>query len=178
VLAARVAESSLCNNLPIMSTLQLSREDPGAPESIQLMAELSTVLEAITGDGGRASFDIDDVRGPMARFVVARDAGGAALGCGAFRALEPGVAEIKRMYARHGTNGVGSAVLRFLEAEAAALGYQAVWLETRLVNRRAVDFYETRGYTRIGNYGKYHGNPLAVCFAKQLQVAHPAAAHD
>ncbi len=151
-----------------MSTLKLIETDPSAPESLQLMAELSTALEAITGDGGNASFDADDVRGPMACFVVARDADGAAVGCGAFRPLEPGVAEIKRMYARHGTSGVGSAVLRFLETEAAALGYQALWLETRLVNRRAMDFYEARGYARIANYGQYIGNPLAVCFEKQL----------
>jgi GNAT superfamily N-acetyltransferase len=151
-----------------MSTLQLIEADPSAPESMQLMAELSTALEAITGDGGAASFDAADVRGPMACFVVARDARGGAVGCGAFRPLEPGVAEIKRMYARHGTSGVGSAVLRYLETEAAALGYQALWLETRLVNRRAMDFYEARGYARIANYGKYIGNPLAVCFEKQL----------
>jgi GNAT superfamily N-acetyltransferase len=151
-----------------MNPIQLNVEDPAAHESIQLMEELSTALEAITGDGGKASFNVEDVRGPMARFIVARDGGGLALGCGAFRPLEPGVAEIKRMYARHGTSGVGSAVLRFLEAEAAALGYQALWLETRLVNRRAVDFYAARGYVRIANYGKYIGNPLAVCFEKIL----------
>lgn len=151
-----------------MHTIHLIEEDPTAPESVLLMAELSTALEAITGDSGRASFDPDDVRGPAACFVVARSDSGAALGCGAFRPLEPGVAEIKRMYARHGTSGVGSAVLRYLEGEAQALGYQAVWLETRLVNRRAVDFYEARGYQRIDNYGKYIGNPLAVCFEKQL----------
>jgi ribosomal protein S18 acetylase RimI-like enzyme len=151
-----------------MHTIHLIEEDPTAPESVLLMAELSTALEAITGDSGKASFDADDVRGPAACFVVARSDSGAALGCGAFRPLEPGVAEIKRMYARHGTSGVGSAVLRYLEGEAQALGYQAVWLETRLVNRRAMDFYEARGYQRIANYGKYIGNPLAVCFEKQL----------
>ena len=148
--------------------IQLQAEDPAARDAILLMEELSTALEAITGDGGKSSFDADDVRGPAACFVVARDGAGRALGCGAFRPLQPGVAEIKRMYARHGTSGVGSAVLRFLEAEAAALGYQALWLETRLVNRRAVDFYTARGYTRIANYGKYIGNPLAVCFEKNL----------
>lgn len=150
------------------SILQLRKEDPGAPDSVRLMEELSTALEAITGDSGKASFDAIDVVGPAACFVVARDDNGSAVGCGAFRPLQPGVAEVKRMYARHGTSGVGSAVLRFLETEAAALGYQAVWLETRLVNRRAVDFYAARGYTRIANYGKYIGNPLAVCFEKQL----------
>lgn len=148
--------------------IQLQAEDPTARDSLLLMDELSTALEAITGDSGRASFDIDDVVGPAGCFVVARDGAGLALGCGALRPLEPGVAEIKRMYARHGTSGVGSAVLRFLEDRAEALGYQALWLETRLVNRRAVDFYEARGYRRIANYGKYIGNPLAVCFEKQL----------
>jgi ribosomal protein S18 acetylase RimI-like enzyme len=137
-------------------------------DAVALMAELSTVLAAITGDSGNASFDADDVRGPTACFAVARDAAGAALGCGAFRPLQPGVAELKRMYALRGTGGVGSAVLGFLEDQAVALGYQALWLETRLVNRRAVDFYEKHGYRRIANYGKYIGNPLAVCFEKQL----------
>ncbi|NVD72825.1 GNAT family N-acetyltransferase [Duganella sp. BJB488] len=148
--------------------IQLQTEDPTARDSLLLMEELSTALEAITGDSGNASFDIEDVCGPAGCFVVARDGAGVALGCGALRPLEPGVAEIKRMYARHGTSGVGSAVLRFLEEQAQALGYQALWLETRLVNRRAVDFYEARGYQRIANYGKYIGNPLAVCFEKQL----------
>jgi hypothetical protein len=92
-----------------MNSIHVSAEDPVAQDAILLMTELSTALEAITGDGGTSSFNTDDVRGPMARFVVARDGNGVALGCGAFRPIEPGVAEIKRMYARHGTSGVGSA---------------------------------------------------------------------
>jgi len=149
-------------------TIQLAEEDAGAADSLALIMELSTALEAITGDSGRASFDVEDVQGPTGCFVVARNGDGEAIGCGAFRPLQPGVAEIKRMYARHGTSGVGSAVLHFLEREAQACGYQAIWLETRLVNRRAVDFYTARGYVRIANYGKYIGNPLAVCFEKTL----------
>ena len=37
--------------------------------------------------------------------------------------------------------------------------------------RRAMDVYQARGYTRIANYGKYIGNPLAVCFEKSLPPA-------
>ena len=154
----------------MQTTIHISREDAGAADAVALMAELSTALAATTGDSGNASFDADDVRGPTACFAVARDAAGVALGCGAFRPLQAGVAEIKRMYARHGTSGVGSAMLGFLEDQAVALGYQALWLETRLVNRRAVDFYEKHGYRRIANYGKYIGNPLAVCFEKHLDT--------
>lgn len=141
---------------------------PDAPEARALLEELSAALAAITGDSGKSSFDPADVRGPMARFVVARDGAGAALGCGAFRPLEAGVAEVKRMYARPGHPGAGSAILAFLEAEAAALGYQALRLSTRLVNTRAVAFYEARGYARIANFGRYAAKPESVCFEKRL----------
>lgn len=146
--------------------IAVGRADPAETDARALMDELSDALAAITGDSGRASFDPDDVRAVRACFVIARDAHGRALGCGAFRPLGDAVAEVKRMYARPGTAGVGSAVLRFLEAEARRLGFAALWLETRLVNARAVAFYERRGYQRIPNYGKYTGNPQAVCFAK------------
>ncbi|SFU76973.1 GNAT family N-acetyltransferase [Pseudoduganella namucuonensis] len=147
---------------------------PDAPEALALLEELSAALSAITGDSGRSSFDPADVRGPMARFVVARDGGGAALGCGAFRPMATGeagegpAAEVKRMYARPGRRGVGGAILAFLEAEAAALGYRVLRLSTRLVNTRAVAFYEARGYARIANFGRYAAKPESVCFEKRL----------
>jgi GNAT superfamily N-acetyltransferase len=149
----------------------VSAADPTSDDAQALMAGLSDTLARITGSDGRASFDIEDVRGERARFVVARDAQGRAVGCGALRPLPgaaAGIAEIKRMYAVPGTAGVGSAVLAFLESEAARLGYAQTWLETRLVNARAVAFYERRGYARIENYGKYRGNAAAVCFGKRL----------
>lgn len=148
--------------------LTITPTDPAASESLELMEELSAALAAITGDSGKASFDPADVRGANARFVVACSEAGAAVGCGAFRPFQPGIAEIKRMYSRPGNPGTGSAILLYLETEAAALGYQALWLETRLANTRAVQFYEARGYARIENFGKYVGNPLAVCFEKRL----------
>jgi GNAT superfamily N-acetyltransferase len=160
-------------NKPALENVDLARvatAAPTAPESIALMEELSAALAAITGDSGKSSFDPADVCGPTARFVVAHDDAGSAIGCGAFRPLQPGIAEIKRMYARPGNPGTGSAILAFLEREALALGYHALWLETRLVNRCAVEFYEKRGYVRIANFGKYVGNPAAVCFEKRLPM--------
>jgi len=155
------------------SPVVVAAEDPAGTDAQALMAALSRSLAALTGSDGRASFDVEDVRGTRARFVVARDAQGRALGCGALRPLAVAgvsdeIAEIKRMFAVPGTAGVGSAVLAFLEAEAAHLGYAQAWLETRLVNARAVAFYERRGYARIENYGHYRGNAAAVCFGKRL----------
>jgi GNAT superfamily N-acetyltransferase len=146
----------------------ISAEDPETPEASMLIELLSDTLASITGDSGRSSFDPNDVRGPCSLFVVARNASGKPVGCGAFRPLDQHIAEIKRMFAVPGTRGVGAALLETLECEAVRLGFSQVWLETRLVNHRAVRFYEAHGYKRIPNFGKYIGRDEAVCFAKTL----------
>lgn len=148
--------------------LSIRAEDPGTPDDVALIDELSAALAAMTGDSGRSSFDAGDVRAAGACFVIARDEDGQAVACGALRPLAAGVAEVKRMYARPGNRGAGSALLAFLEAEAAALEYRAIWLATRVVNERAVGFYRARGYVTIPNYGKYAGGAESVCLAKQI----------
>jgi|GEM_PF-105264 ribosomal protein S18 acetylase RimI-like enzyme len=143
-------------------------EDPTTSDASTLINELSATLALITGDSGRASFDVADVQGPAACFAVARDRMGIAAGCGAFRPLPDGVAELKRMYARPGQVGVGGAILAFLEGQARKLGYRELWLETRIANTRAMRFYEKHGYRRREAFGKYVGNPEAVCYEKSL----------
>jgi GNAT superfamily N-acetyltransferase len=151
--------------------ITVAPEDPSSPDASALLEELSDTLCAITGDSGKSSFDTNDVCVINARFVIARDLYGNAVGCGAFRPLQENVAEVKRMYSRRGTSGVGAAILLFLETEALKLGYAALRLETRVINERAVNFYERRGYMRIPNFGKYAGNAKAVCFEKRLALA-------
>ena len=141
--------------------------DPDCEEARALIAELDAALAAICGDSGSKSFDANDVRGPRAVFLLARDALGTAVGCGALRPLEAEVAEVKRMYARPGS-GAGIYLLSELERRALAFGYRAIWLETRRVNRRAVAFYERNGYRVIPNYGRYMGREDAVCLGKVL----------
>lgn len=138
--------------------------DPALPEATALLDELSARLADITGSSGRSSFDLEDVRLPGALFVLARNAAGEAVGCGAFRPMGEGTAEVKRMYAQFA--GAGFAILTHLEAAAREFGYHRLRLETRLVNQRAVAFYEKHGYARIPNFGKYAGRTEAVCFEK------------
>jgi GNAT superfamily N-acetyltransferase len=149
----------------------ISAEDPETPEAGRLIDLLSDSLASITGDNGRSSFDPNDVRGPRSLFVVARTTSGTPVGCGAFRPIDQNIAEIKRMFAVPGTRGVGSAILKTLEFEAVKRGFMEAWLETRLVNHRAVRFYEIHGYSRIPNYGKYIGRFEAACFAKKLPIS-------
>jgi GNAT superfamily N-acetyltransferase len=147
---------------------RVAAADPASHEAQQLLASLSTTLQSITGSDGKASFDVSDVQVERACFAIAWSAAGEPLGCGAIRPLEPAIAELKRMFAVPGTRGVGSAVLAFLEQQALIFGYREIWLETRLVNQRAVAFYERHGYQVIPNFGRYVGRPEAVCLGKLL----------
>ncbi|KQQ45929.1 acetyltransferase [Duganella sp. Leaf126] len=147
-------------------------EDTQTPDAMLLLDELSERLSQMTGSSGKASFDVNDVRGDRACFVVARDTDAKPVGCGALRPLTADIAELKRMYSRGTLPGIGAALLAHLEAKAQQLGYTALRLETRAVNGRAVAFYERHGYRRIANFGRYAGRPEAVCFEKSLTTKH------
>lgn len=141
---------------------------PNVPDAILLMNELSNSLESITGSTGRNSFSLKDVYAPRSLFVVAYSEDEKAIGCGAIRPINEDIAEVKRMFAKTKAIGVGTAILHYLEIEAKKMGYSALWLETRLINKGAVTFYENRGYHHISNYGKYVNNTEAVCFEKNI----------
>lgn len=146
----------------------VAEENPYNPDALHLLEELSASLESITGNSGIGSFNLDDVCVPRSMFVIARNQKGDAIGCGAIRPIDQNIAELKRMYAKISGVGIGTKILTYLEEQAQKLKYSTLWLETRLVNQRAVMFYEAKGYHRIANYGKYSGNPEAVCFEKHL----------
>ncbi len=150
--------------------MDIAAADPDSGDARLLIAELSATLAAITGDSGQASFSVDDVRAEGGVFLLARAADGTALGCGALRRLDDATGEIKRMYARPGTAGVGAALLARLEDEARRLAYSRLWLETRKINQLAVSFYLRNGYTIIPNYGKYRRRDEAVCLEKVFMV--------
>ncbi|EOC1333601.1 N-acetyltransferase [Cronobacter turicensis] len=152
-----------------MSDYLIEPSDPTHPDAIVLLAALSETLAALTGSSGKQSFDNDDVRVKGAIFLLARNASGVAIGCVACRPLQPGVAEIKRLFALPDNPGAGSQLLSAAERFARDFGYQQAWLETRRTNPRAVEFYLRRGYEIIDNYGRYVGQEDAVCFARTLQ---------
>lgn len=148
--------------------LTIVRVEAGSPDALALMAELSRTLAEITGDSGASSFDVSEMQETNACFLLARNATGEAVGCGAFRWLAAGIAEVKRMYVREAGHGAGGQLLRELEQQARQQGYRQLWLETRKVNQRAVGFYLAQGYQVRENYGRYRDNPLAICFEKML----------
>lgn len=153
-----------------MPDILISADSASSIDALLLQDELSELLLRMNGDSGRASFDSEApcVRGG---FYLARDAAGTLLGCAALRPLgdaDSPTAELKRMYARPGSRGVGAALLLFVEAQAAVHGYRQVRLSTRRINTRAVDFYARHGYAEVAPYGKYVSAPQSVCMGKAL----------
>ena len=98
---------------------------------------------------------------------------GRAVACGAWQPLEPGVAELKRMYVRPAYRGRGIArqLVVALEEEAFAAGRPLLRLETGTYLTRAIALYRSAGYRPIPVYGEYVGNPYSVCFEKRLPAA-------
>lgn len=146
----------------------INKEDINSKDAVELLNKLSDTLENITGSSGRASFKSKSVSVPGSMFVIARDENGLAIGCGAVIAFNDNTAELKRVYARVKCKGVGKKIVSFLEKCAKDMGYKSICLETRLVNKRAVNFYKSAGYDVIDNYGKYINNESAICFGKNI----------
>jgi GNAT superfamily N-acetyltransferase len=154
------------------TAVTIASADPDCADARSLIAELGAELTRVTGHFTAWSYSPADAHTPRSTFVIARDITGQAVGCGAIRPIDAEhteVAELKRMYARAGTNGVGHAILTHLEHRARELGYTEMWLETGVQNTRAIRFYERHGYRTIANFGPYTGRAEATCLGKQLR---------
>ncbi len=148
--------------------LTIEKSSPSSADSQALIEQLSAELAAITGDSGKSHFNAQDVSGPRAVWAVAKDKNNQPVGCGALRPLSDHTAELKRMFSNRAYPGTGAALLAWLEEAARAMGYRELWLETRKINTRAVQFYLKHGYAQIDNYGPYIGREEAICLAKRL----------
>jgi len=149
--------------------ITVEKSDPLSPDPLHLIEKLSAELASITGDSGKRNFTLASLDEDRALWAVARNSSGNAIGCGAIRPLTENIAELKRMYSDRSIAGIGHALLTFLETSAKSIGYNQLWLETRHINHKAVNFYKKNGYVHIENYGPYVGRIEAVCFAKVLQ---------
>jgi GNAT superfamily N-acetyltransferase len=134
------------------------------------------LIELIQGEyvlryGGPDDAPIDPAEfdPPEGTFLVATVAGQPA-GCGGWRALGDGRAEIKRMFtvAAYRNRGVARAVLAELERTAAAAGIEQLVLETGTVQPEAVALYESSGYRPVEPFGYYAGRPLSRSYGKRV----------
>ena len=115
---------------------------------------------------------------PAGLFLVA-EIGGVPAGCGAWRALPSGEAEIKRVYVEPAfrRRGLAQVVVAELEAGAARAGHEAVVLNTGQQQPEALALYADLGYGPVPGYGIYACAPDAVFLGKSL-VGSGRAAED
>lgn len=154
--------------------LSIAPADLLGPEVQALVAQLNEELAARYPEPGANHFRLDpeEVGPGRGAFLLARW-GEQAVGCGALRILEPGTAELKRMFALPSARrrGIGRAILRALEDEARRLGVTRLVLETGICQEEAVALYRAHGFSEIPPFGEYVlSAATSVCMAKDLSA--------
>ena len=153
-------------------------ESPDQPDVIALIAELDAYQDSLYPAESRYALDLDSLKKPNVRFIVARDNDSLALGCGAV-VLYEGYAELKRMYVRQHSRGKGvaQAILSALEQAALTAGYRDFKLETGPSQPEALAFYARSGYAPCARYADYRDDPNSV-YMQKLYPASEACAQS
>jgi GNAT superfamily N-acetyltransferase len=107
---------------------------------------------------------------PPAGLFLVGEVDGVPAGCGAWREIEPGVAEIKRVYVEPGfrRRGLAQQVVALLERSAAAAGHRTLVLNSGDRQPEALALYADAGYRPVAGYGIYACAPGAVFLGKEL----------
>jgi GNAT superfamily N-acetyltransferase len=147
--------------------LEIRREPAASPEARRLLAAMvAEMLDmyAVSEMPTPASFE--DLDPPSGAFLVGWE-DGRAVAAGGLKRLEPGVAEIKRMYVTPDARGRGHArrLLAAIESAARELGYERVRLDTGASQPQARALYESAGYRAIE---AYNDNPLAAYWGEKV----------
>ena len=133
----------------------LLRPEPAAAEDSQWMleqyyAEIDARFESGLDRGIVQTTDPDEISPPNGLFIAGRLAG-RPVACGVLKIVEPGVADIKRMWVgdRVRGRGVGRRLLRRLVAEGRAMGLRRVQLDTNRVLDEAISLYRSEGFVEV-----------------------------
>ena len=126
----------------------------------ELAAYLAHIEEAVDFDG------LDrDVAGWQEAYGGERGAlllvvgpSGDVMGTAGVRLLAPGVGEVKRMWIRpeHQGRGLGRPLMEACLAEARALGYRVLRLDSESRMAAAIHLYRAYGFTEIADYNGNH----------------------
>jgi len=161
---ARLTEALATADLLVRAaTVHLREVDPRAPAAVtavdQYFAELDRRFpRGFDAESARAA-DAAAMAPGVGTFVVATS-DGRPVACGGIQTIAPAVAEIKRMWVDDQWRGagLGSRLLRHLEALARSRGHDVVRLDTNGTLAEAIAMYDRAGYRRIE---RYNDNPYA-----------------
>ncbi|MEN9684590.1 MAG: hypothetical protein RLZZ28_376 [Bacteroidota bacterium] len=146
----------------------LKRTDASDPDFIQLVKQLDSDLAE--RDGKEHSFYAQFNKIDSLKQVIVLYEKDVAIGCGAIKAFNPTVAEIKRMFVLPAcrSRGLATKILLELQQWAGELGFHSCILETGKRQVEAIQLYQKQGFRITPNYGQYAGIENSVCFEKIL----------
>lgn len=137
-----------------LSATQIIPQDAGSVEGRWCLEQyFSELAERFRGGFDRSqsiSADPEELRPPNGIFLVAR-LDGQAVGCGALKILQPGMASVKRMWVDPSLRGLGLGrrLLLSLEAQAREMDVTILRLETNRDLGGADAFYRRNGYRQV-----------------------------
>jgi len=151
------------------ATIHLRAVEPTDPAAIEAVGHYFAELDRRfpTGfDAGEGAHDAESMASGAGAFVVATS-DGRPVACGGVQQVRPGVGEVKRMWVHPEWRGagLGSRMLRHLEAEAARLGHRRVVLDTNATLVEAISMYERAGYSPTERYNE---NPYAQAWFEKV----------
>lgn len=152
-----VAAMSDVTRLLHASLVRFEIADPASPDGrwcIQhYFEELQQRFDAGFDPSRSISADDDELRPPHGHLLIAR-LRGLRIGCGALKLHAGAPAELKRMWVAPDARGigVGSRLLRELEALALQSGARTIRLETNRALVEAIDLYRKSGYHEVAAF--------------------------
>ncbi|MFL5870609.1 MAG: GNAT family N-acetyltransferase [Solirubrobacterales bacterium] len=139
--------------------IEIRKTAPDDPEAVALVDAMSEEAARVYADRPlpRAQ-PLSELLGPSGTVLVVT-VGGETIGCGSVRVIEPGVAEIKRMFVSPAWRGrgIGRQLLSALEREATELGCPFARLDTGDRQHAALALYRSAGYEPIDDYNGNRG---------------------
>jgi putative acetyltransferase len=151
--------------------ITIAKEDPRSQDASRLLSEFVDEVkkryESAPADVG--IFDPELVSVPRSVFLVARR-DGRAVGCGALVPMDEYCVEVKRMFVAREERGHGIATMIFDELERLAreFDFDAMRLETGVMQPESIALYGKAGFYRIPNFPPFDNDLSAVCFEKKI----------
>jgi putative acetyltransferase len=147
--------------------LAIAPENPTCAAVRELIAELDDYLAALYPPESNHGLDIVALQDESVTIFLAR-LGDKPIGCGAIKLLEPGYAEVKRMYVRPASRskGIAKQILSKIEEFARNADVHTLRLETGIHQPEAINLYKKFGFYQIPPFGDYKPDPLSLFFEK------------
>ena len=153
-----------------LAELEFSETDGEDDDFAMLCGKLDQALDELAGGVCQRAQYVQYNHRDNIHDVIVVYLNGKPVGCGSFKMYDEEHAELKRMFTEPSCRGIGlgSEIIRRLEAKAKIKGYRWCILETGKPLEAACHLYAKAGYQVIDNYGQYVDMPASICMQHKI----------